>query len=74
MLMERTGGAGLKMFDPVWIGLPVALAVLIFVLLFSARLLPERKEPLAYGEDMREYMAEMLVDPASSLAGSVSRK
>jgi di/tricarboxylate transporter len=70
LLMEQSGSAGLGMFDLAWIGLPVTTGVLLFILLFSRRLLPARTEPLAHGENIREYMAEMMVEHGSTLAGS----
>jgi di/tricarboxylate transporter len=70
LLVEQTGSPGLQMFDLAWIGLPVAGGVLLFVFLFSGRLLPARTEPLAHGENMREYMAEMMVEQGSALQGS----
>jgi len=69
LLVEQAGSAGLKMFELAWIGLPVAVSVLLFVLLFSSRLLPERGDPLVQGDDMREYMAEMRVEKDSALEG-----
>jgi len=70
LLVDKTGSPGLNMFDLAWIGLPVAASVLLFVSLFSGRLLPARTEPLAHGENMREYMAEMMVEHGSALEGS----
>jgi di/tricarboxylate transporter len=70
LLVEQAGLPGLQMFDLAWVGLPVTAAVLLFVALFSARLLPARQEPLAHGDDMREYMTEMMVEAGSALQGS----
>jgi len=67
MLVEQTGSPGLSMFDLAWIGLPVTASVLLFVLIFSGRLLPDRQEPLLHGDDMREYTAEMMVEAGSPL-------
>jgi len=69
LLVGQNGSHGLGMFDLAWVGLPVTLSVLLFVFLFSGRLLPARTEPLAHGENMREYMAEMMVEPGSALQG-----
>jgi di/tricarboxylate transporter len=69
LLVDQVGLPGLKMFDLAWIGLPIAVSVFLFVLLFSARLLPDREEPLVHGTDIREYMAEMMVADGSPLAG-----
>jgi di/tricarboxylate transporter len=69
LLVEQAGLPGLAMFDLAWIGVPITVAVLVFVLLFSRRLLPDRDEPLVHGDSMREYMAEMTVVPGSTLVG-----
>ena len=39
---ERLGGAGLGLFEPVWVGLPVTVAVLVFLLTAGQWLLPRR--------------------------------
>jgi di/tricarboxylate transporter len=67
MLVDQVGLPGLRMFDLAWIGLPIAACVILFVFLFSGRLLPDRKEPLAHGDSIREYMAEMIVKQGSPL-------
>jgi di/tricarboxylate transporter len=69
LLVDQVGLPGLGVFDLAWIGLPIAVSVFLFVLLFSSRLLPDRDEPLVHGEDMREYTAEMMVEEGSPLEG-----
>jgi len=69
LLEQQSGSAGLAMFDLAWVGLPVAIAALLFVTLFSRYLLPDRREPLVHGEGMREYTAEMVVEENSPLEG-----
>ena len=69
LLVDQVGLPGLGMFDLAWIGLPVAISVFLFVLIFSNRLLPDRKEPLVHGEGLREYTAEMMVEEGSPLEG-----
>ena len=70
MLVDQAGLPGLGMFDLAWIGLPVAVTVLLFTVLLSSLLLPDRKAPLVYGDGIREYMAEMVVEKGSQLCGS----
>jgi di/tricarboxylate transporter len=70
LLVEQVSQPGLAMFELAWIGLPVAACVFLFMLLFSRRLLPDRHEPLAHGEGIREYVTEMLVEEGSPLEGS----
>jgi len=69
LLVDQVGLPGLSMFDLAWIGLPISVSVFLFVLMFSRRLLPDRKEPLVHGDGMREYMAEMMVEEGSPLEG-----
>ena len=69
MLVDQVGLPGLKIFDLAWIGLPVAVSVFLFVLVFSRRLLPDRKEPLVQDDGMREYTAELMVEEGSQLVG-----
>lgn len=67
--IERTGGAGFGMFDISWVGVPVAIAGFIYVLLFGRRLLPERRPPGAGFANPREYTVEMRVSEQGPLIG-----
>jgi di/tricarboxylate transporter len=69
LLLDQVGSPGLGMFDLAWIGLPITVSVLLFVLLFSGKLLPDRKEPLVHSDNMREYTTEMVVEEDSPLKG-----
>ncbi len=73
LLVDQAGMPGLAMFDLAWVGLPITLSVLLFLFLFGNRFLPEREAPLAHGESIREYMAEMMVEDGSPLVGSSIR-
>lgn len=66
---QRTGGAGMGMFDITWIGLPVALVGLVYMLLFGRRLLPERGESGIDLSDPHEYTVEMRVAAGGPLVG-----
>lgn len=66
---ERFGGPGLGLFEPIWVGLPVAVTVLVFLLTAGHWLLPRRVPAASSYEDVREYIAEMLVEPSSPLVG-----
>ena len=74
LLIDQIGLPGLGMFDLAWIGVPITVSVLLFVLLFSERLLPDRKEPLVHSDGMREYTAEMMVEEGSPLEGCCIEK
>ncbi|WPL16686.1 transporter, divalent anion:Na+ symporter (DASS) family [Thiorhodovibrio winogradskyi] len=69
LYMERTGQAGLGLFELAWIGLPVVVTVVLFILLAGRWLLPTRASAAAAFEDVRRYTVEMLVEPNSALAG-----
>jgi di/tricarboxylate transporter len=69
LLVREPGMQGMGMFEIAWIGLPVVAAVMLVVLVFGGRLLPEREAPLATGDDIREYGIAMRVEPGSSLSG-----
>ncbi len=61
------GGAGLGMFDLAWVGIPVALAGLAYMILVGSHLLPDNKQDKGLFDNPREYTVEMLVDPAGPL-------
>jgi len=60
---------GLGMFDPTWVGLPVTVVGIAFVLLTHRWLLPARVITPPIREDPRQYTTEMLVEPGSPLVG-----
>ena len=66
---ERLGGEGLGLFEPIWIGLPITIATLVFMLTAGHWLLPKRTSAAASYEDVRQYTSEMLVEPGSPLIG-----
>ncbi len=59
----------LGMFEIAWLGLPVAIVGILYVLGVGRWLLPDRRPAISYGEDAREYTIEMLVEPGSLLVG-----
>ena len=69
-LMLEHGMRGLSLFEIGRIGLPYAVVGLAYLLLFSHRLLPERKELLEQlGETRREYLVEILVQDGCRMIG-----
>lgn len=68
LLIER-GMGSLGMFELAWVGVPVALLGLIFILLFSKWLLPSRGAAITEFDNPREYSVEMLVEPNGPLPG-----
>lgn len=69
LYVDRLGGEGLSLFEPAWVGIPVTLAVLLYLLTAGHWLLPRRRPATESYEDTREYTAEMLVAPGSPLIG-----
>ena len=59
----------IHMFDVTWVGLPCALVGVGYLLLFSRRLLPDRRPPISLTDDPRQYTVEMLVQPGGPLVG-----
>jgi len=69
LLMNANHGAGMGFFSIGTVGLPVAAAGFVYILLFGRRLLPDRRGALAELTDPREYTAEMMVPETSPLVG-----
>lgn len=57
------------MFTLTWVGLPVAVTGLAFIVLCSRWLLPDRAPQAAAAGDPRQYTVEMLVEPSSAVVG-----
>jgi di/tricarboxylate transporter len=64
---SRTGGSGFSLFELAWIGVPVVVVFLAYMLTVGRRLLPRRAPAIESYEDVRQYTAEMLVQPDSPL-------
>ncbi len=60
---------GFGMFELIWIGGPCAVITIIYVLISSRWLLPNRKPVIDYSDNVRQYVTEMLVEPQSPLIG-----
>ncbi len=65
----RGEGHGLRMFEIAWVGVPVAVVGLVYILVCSRWWLPDRRSAIATADDPREYTVEMLVAAGSSLVG-----
>lgn len=69
-MLEEAGHPPLSMFEITPLGLSVTLAGLIFLFLFSAKLLPDRRSPEEMiTENAREYSVTLEVQDDSSLIG-----
>jgi len=68
--VNTTEGLGMHidMFTNSALGVPCALAGLVYLLLIAPRLLPDRRTPIQTEGDTREYTVEMIVEPKSPIA------
>lgn len=70
LVVAETGDRdALGMFDLSWVALPATAVGVLFILVTSRWLLPDRKPSLSASSDPREYTAEMELEPASPLVG-----
>ena len=69
LVLSDTNLGAMGFFDIGLIGVPSALAGILYMLTVGHRLLPERKPPLRQTEAAREYAIEMLVEDSSPLIG-----
>ncbi|MCH8830214.1 MAG: anion permease [Planctomycetes bacterium] len=69
LLKELPGDHGLGMFEIAWVGLPAAAAGIVFLLVCTKWLLPEREPAMRQLDNPREYTVEMIVEPQCPLVG-----
>ncbi|MBA1147601.1 SLC13 family permease [Ectothiorhodospiraceae bacterium WFHF3C12] len=69
MLTEQARLPGLALFDLAWVGVPIAIVGLAYILLTSGRLLPDTDSSVSVDEDPRRYTAEVVVEPGGPLVG-----
>ena len=67
--MLKDIGVQLEMFDLAWTGIPCAIGGALFLIFFSARILPDRTAAVNTDEDPRQYTVEMIVLPDGPLVG-----
>lgn len=69
-LYQQTLNRSLGMFELAWVGIPCAIAGMIYLLTIGFRLLPERRDPSEdFTKSGREYLLEMRLLPDSPLVG-----
>ena len=68
LLIQHTG-VSLTLFEIAWIGLPCALLGLVYLILVSRYLLPDRVPATAAFDNPREYTVEMVVGPQTGIEG-----
>ncbi len=69
LIIDKTSESGLQLFELAWVGVPVAVVGLAFILLTTRWLLPDRRPAISQMGDPREYSVEMLVDRDGPLVG-----
>ncbi|MGH8401102.1 MAG: SLC13 family permease [Gammaproteobacteria bacterium] len=69
LLKSQAHLPGFSFFELAWIGIPCAIVGILYVVIASHWLLPERVPVMAQLENPREYTVEMLVEPGSPLVG-----
>ena len=57
------------MWGAAWVGVPVAIVGIIFIVLTSKWLLPHREPPISKSQHKREYEIKMRVDESSPIVG-----
>ncbi|GAA0624112.1 SLC13 family permease [Halomonas beimenensis] len=67
LLIERYPSLAMGLFDIAWVGVPVAVVGVTYLLLVGRRLLPPRQGATEVFENPREFTIEMEVDPAGPL-------
>lgn len=69
-MLKEEGMPSMSLFEIGRVGLPCALVGAFYLLLFGQRLLPNRTDLIEQlGEQRREYLVEMLVEPGCRLIG-----
>jgi len=59
---------GMSLFELSWLGIPCAIAGVMYLILAGRRLLPDRKDLLEQlGESRREYLVDMMIEPGCRL-------
>ncbi|TDO00098.1 MULTISPECIES: SLC13 family permease [Halomonas] len=67
LLIERDPSLAMGLFDIAWVGVPVAVVGVAYLLLLGPRLLPARRGADTAFENPREFTIEMEVDPGGPL-------
>ncbi|RUR29560.1 SLC13 family permease [Vreelandella andesensis] len=67
LLVERHPALAMGLFDLAWVGIPVALAGLAYLIFLGPRLLPSREGMSKAFANPREFTIEMEVDPVGVL-------
>ncbi|MFN1835336.1 SLC13 family permease [Balneola sp. MJW-20] len=69
LLIEEASTRSLGLFEPAWIGIPVAIAGFIYLFIFGDLLLPDRGSSMDTFKDPKEYTIEMIVEDKGLMDG-----
>ena len=68
-MLLNAKGRSMHMFELTWVGLPITIVGVLFVVAFNKWLLPDRRPAMEQFGDTRQYTVEMMVDPAGPQVG-----
>lgn len=74
LIAQTDGLEPLGMFELSWVGIPCAIGGMIYILVFSKRLLPDRRPAISLSDDPRQYTVETTVEPGGPLVGKSVEK
>src|SRR5262245_59847507 len=66
-MLLQANGHSMQMVDLTWVGIPISIAGLLFVVATNRWLLPDRRPAIDQFGDPREYSVEMMVEPGGPL-------
>lgn len=69
-LLISEEGVNLNIFEPAYIGIPIAITGFIYLLIFGRKWLPDSKSVFSTFENTREYTIEMMVRQDSPLVSN----
>ena len=72
--IARAGLEPLGMFELSWVGIPCAISGMMYILVFSKVLLPDRRPAISLSDDPRQYTVEMTVLSGGPLVGQSVEK
>lgn len=67
LMVDRAPELTMGLFDITWVGLPVAIAGLLYLIFLGPKLMPERRGAAEAFENPREFTIEMEIDPHGPL-------
>ncbi len=69
-LLISEEGINLNIFEPAYVGIPIAVTGFLYLLIFGRKWLPDSKSVFSTFENTREYTIEMMVRKDSPLVGN----